>query len=382
MARQRSTAPGGSGHREQRRATVVDVAKHAGVSTATVSRVMNRNYPVAAATRERVEAAARELGYVANAHARALAGSSGRTVGIIVSELIDPFYAYIARGVEREATAGDRLCLVCCTQGDPQRELAFIELMHERRADAVVLVGGSVDDPDYRAELSRRAHELAADGAKLVLCGRPSLGAGVPTVDVEYDNEGGAFAITDHLITRGHRRILYLGGPPALSTARDRLAGHRRALELRGIDRVPELEQPGAFGRSFGYRRMSELLRGGPEFTAVFAANDIVAAGAAQALEEAGLRVPEDVSLVGYDDIPVAQELRPRLTTVRIPLEEMGRQAVRVALNGGDEDDWRAPTTGALRLGTHIVVRDSVAPPAAEPRGRGSSGSSGSRRQA
>lgn len=127
---------------------------------------------------------------------------------------------------------------------------------------------------------------------------------------------------------------------------------------------------------------MSELLRGGPEFTAVFAANDIVAAGAAQALEEAGLRVPEDVSLVGYDDIPVAQELRPRLTTVRIPLEEMGRQAVRVALNGGDEDDWRAPTTGALRLGTHIVVRDSVAPPAAEPRGRGSSGSSGSRRQA
>ncbi|MFD4975036.1 LacI family DNA-binding transcriptional regulator [Streptomyces sp. NPDC058424] len=378
MSQQSATAPGPDGHGErqgdrngQRRATVVDVAKRAGVSTATVSRVMNRNYPVSAATRERVEAAMRELGYVVNAHARALAGASGRTVGIIVSELIDPFYAYIARGVEREATDGDRLCLVCCTQGDPQRELAFIELMHERRADAVVLVGGSVEDRAYKAELARRARELDAGGSKLVLCGRPSLGDGVPTVGVEYDNEGGAFAITDHLITQGHERILYLGGPRGLSTARDRLAGHRRALELRGIARDPGLEQPGAFSRAFGYRRMAELLSGGPEFTAVFAANDIVAAGAAQALEEAGLRIPQDMSLVGYDDIPVAQELRPRLTTVRIPLEEMGRQAVRVALNGGDEDDWRAPTTGTLRLGTHIVVRESVAAPMSTPSGNG-----------
>ncbi|MFJ5156824.1 LacI family DNA-binding transcriptional regulator [Streptomyces sp. NPDC088353] len=378
MSQQSSTAPGPDGHGErqggrsgQRRATVVDVAKRAGVSTATVSRVMNRNYPVSAATRERVEAAMRELGYVVNAHARALAGASGRTVGIIVSELIDPFYAYIARGVEREATDGDRLCLVCCTQGDPKRELAFIELMHERRADAVVLVGGSVEDRAYKAELARRARELDAGGSKLVLCGRPSLGDDVPTVGVEYDNEGGAFAITDHLIRQGHERILYLGGPPGLSTARDRLAGHRRALELRGIARDPELEQPGAFSRAFGYRRMAELLRGGTQFTAVFAANDIVAAGAAQALEEEGVRIPQDVSLVGYDDIPVAQELRPRLTTVRIPLEEMGRQAVRVALNGGDEDDWRAPTTGTLRLGTHIVVRESVAAPMNTPSANG-----------
>lgn len=364
MPRQGSTANG-------RRATVVDVARLAGVSTATVSRVMNRNYPVAAATRERVEEAMRELGYVVNAHARALAGVSGRTVGIIISDVVDPFYAYIARGVEREATAGGRLCLVCSTQGDPQRELAFIELMHERRADAVILVGGSVADRDYRTELERRARELDAGGSKLVLCGRPSLGKDAPTVGVEYDNEGGAFAITDHLLTEGHERILYLGGPPGLSTTKERIAGHRRALEQRGLPRDPALVQPGAFSRQFGHRRMTELLRDGPEFTAVFAANDIVAAGAAQALEEAGMRVPEDVSLVGYDDVPVAQELRPRLTTVHIPLEEMGRQAVRVALAGGDEDDWRAPTTGTLRLGTHLVVRDSVAAPRGVRRRRG-----------
>ena len=355
MRRHSSAADG------QRRATVTDVARRAGVSTATVSRVLNRNYPVAEATRERVEAAMRELDYVVNAHARALAGVSNRTVGIIVNELVDPFYAYISRGVEREAALGGRLCLVCSTQGDPQRELAFIDLMHERRADAVVVVGGSLADRGYTAELARRAHDLDAGGSKLVLCGRPPLGEGVPTVSVEYDNEGGAFAITDHLLMQGHERILYLGGPTRLSTTRDRLAGHHRALELRGVAPDPDLVQPGAFSRGFGYRRMTELLRDGPGFTAVFAANDMVAAGAAQALEEAGVRVPDDMSLVGYDDIPVAQELRPRLTTVHVPLEELGRQAVRQAVDSGDEDEWREPATGALRLGTHIVVRDSVA---------------------
>ncbi|MEV6103734.1 LacI family DNA-binding transcriptional regulator [Streptomyces sp. NPDC051940] len=352
---------GSTGADGQRRATVTDVAKRAGVSTATVSRVLNRNYPVAGATRERVETAMRELGYVVNAHARALAGASGRTVGIIVTDVIDPFFAYIARGVEQQAAQGGRLCLVCCTHGDPKRELAYIDLMHERRADAVIVVGGSVADRTYTSELARRARELDAGGSKLVLCGRPSLGDRTPTVSVEYDNEGGAFAITDHLLTQGHERILYLGGPPGLSTTRDRLAGHRRALELRGVTPDPALEQPGAFSRAFGYRRLTELMRDGLEFTAVFAANDIVAAGALQALEEAGIRVPRDVSLVGYDDVPVAQELRPRLTTVHVPLEEMGRQAVRLAVPAEDEDEWREPLSGALRLGTHIVVRDSVA---------------------
>ncbi|WP_405783866.1 LacI family DNA-binding transcriptional regulator [Streptomyces sp. NBC_00859] len=362
MRRQTSAAD------SRRRATVTDVARLAGVSTATVSRVLNRNYPVAAATRERVEAAMRELGYVVNAHARALAGVSGRTVGIIVNEVIDPFYAYIARGVEREASLGGRLCLVCCTQGDHKRELAFIELMHERRADAVIVVGGSVADRAYTAELARKARDLDSGGSKLVLCGRPALGEQALSATVEYDNEGGSFAITDHLLTQGHERILYLGGPPGLSTTRDRLAGHRRALELRGVDRDPALEQLGSFGRAFGRRRMAELLREKHDFTAVFAANDNVAAGAAQALEEAGVKVPQDMSLVGYDDIPVAQELRPRLTTVHIPLEEMGRQAMRLAVPGGDEDEWREPSTGTVRLGTHLVVRDSVAPPPAGTR--------------
>lgn len=348
-----------------RRATVLDVAKAAGVSSATVSRVLNANYPVADATRARVHKAIDELGYVVNAHARALAGATGRTVGIIVNDVTDPFYAYISRGVERQASRSGRLCLVCSTQGEPAKELAFVDMLHERRADAVILVGGSHDDKGYAAELAARARSMAHDdGPTLVLCGRPSLGPDVPTAVVEYDNEGGGFALTDHLLSQEHRRILFLGGPPGLSTTRDRLAGHHRALRLRGIEPDPALQQTGAFNRRFGHERTRELLRAGrPAFTAVFGANDHVAAGAVQAIEEAGLRIPEDLSVAGYDNVPLARDLRPQLTTVHVPLEEMGAEAVRRVLSDPDEDS-NSPAPGrTVRLGTHVVVRDSVAPP-------------------
>ncbi|MEV4894477.1 LacI family DNA-binding transcriptional regulator, partial [Nonomuraea sp. NPDC055795] len=269
-------------------ATIADVARLAGVSSATVSRVINRNYPVAESTRARVEAAINELGYVANAHARALAGATNRTVGIIINDVIDPFYAFIARGVEREATAQGRLCIICCTQGSHEQELALIDLLHEQRADAVILVGGAYEDRAYATQVGRRARALHASGSTLVLCGRPSVGGDVPTKVVEYDNEGGAFAVTDHLITQGHRRILFLGGPALFSTTVARLAGHRRALELRGLDYADELVQTGPLSRRFGYERVRELLAEGADFTAIFAANDNVAAGAMQALEAGG----------------------------------------------------------------------------------------------
>ncbi|MFI6391164.1 LacI family DNA-binding transcriptional regulator [Nonomuraea sp. NPDC050547] len=357
-------------------ATIADVARLAGVSSATVSRVINRNYPVAESTRARVEAAINELGYVANAHARALAGATNRTVGIIINDVIDPFYAFIARGVEREATAQGRLCIICCTQGSHEQELALIDLLHEQRADAVILVGGAYEDRAYATQVGRRARALHASGSTLVLCGRPSVGGDVPTKVVEYDNEGGAFAVTDHLITQGHRQILFLGGPALFSTTVARLAGHRRALELRGLDYADELVQPGPLSRRFGYERVRELLAEGAGFTAIFAANDNVAAGAMQALEAAGLTVPGDMSVVGYDDVPLAQELRPRLTTVRIPLEEMGRQAVRLALGISDGSDYLSPVQTSTRVGTSIVVRESVgAPkPLAAPRGRKAAG--------
>ncbi|WP_196810970.1 LacI family DNA-binding transcriptional regulator [Arthrobacter sp. 35W] len=341
--------------------TITDVATSAGVSVATVSRALSGNYPVAAATRERVQHAVAALGYVANAHARALAGATTRTVGIIINDVADPFFAYIARGVERQASAEGRLCLIMATHGDKERELALVDLLREQRTDAVILVGGASDDPRYRKQMADRARALDADGSVLVLCGRPSLGPNVPTKTVGYDNEGGAFAMTDYLISQGHRRILYVGGPQNFSTTAARLAGFRRALAARGIEHDPALVHEGAFGRGFGYSRMKEILATSLDFTAVFAANDMVAAGVLQALEEQGLRVPEDVSLVGYDDVPLANELRPRLTTVHVPLEDMGRESVRLAL-ADSAHDTGASSDNTITVGTHIVLRNSVAP--------------------
>ena len=347
-----------------RRATLADVAALAKVSSATVSRALSGNYPVAEATRARIDAAVAELGYVVNAQARALAGQPTRTVGIVINEIVDHFYAFVARGVEQEAAASGRLCLVCCTHGDPRQELAFLDLLAEQRADAVILVGGTIAEKRHAAEIMARGKSLHDTGSLLIHCGRATPSDDIAAV--EYDNTGGAFAATDHLLTNGHERILYLGGPPKLSTSLDRLAGYRKALAGRGVEADPALIQLGAFGQRFGYERLKAILaEGTPSFTAVFAANDNTAVGAYQALLEAGLRIPEDVSVVGYDDIPAATLLRPALTTVNIPLEEMGRRAVRLAVSHGNEyGDAYAATSRNVRLGTHLVLRDSVAAPA------------------
>ncbi|BBH68431.1 LacI family transcriptional regulator [Actinoplanes sp. OR16] len=322
---------------------------------ATVSRVLADNYPTAPATRAKVMRAVRDLDYVVNVHARALAGISAKMVAVVVDAVTAPFYAHVAQGAEEQAAEDGRLCLICTTGGDPARELAIVKLMREQRADAVILVGSVVQSDDYRARMSQYAHALDAAGARLVLCGRPPLGPDTPALSSEYDNAGGAYAITSHLLSAGHQRILFLGSSPGGTTADARVDGYRRALADHRVPVDPGLEVPGGFGRPAGYRMMRDRLAAGPpDFTAVFAGDDSVAAGAWQALRENGLRVPGDISLVGYNDDPMAAELG--LTTVHIPALELGRAAVRQAIRGEGEAPART------MLGTHIVVRDSVRP--------------------
>ncbi|GAA1992095.1 LacI family DNA-binding transcriptional regulator [Catenulispora subtropica] len=360
-SRSRRPAPAGGG---PQRATVQDVAEAAGVSTATVSRVLNGNYPVAAETRRKVERAVRSLGYVVNAHARALAGSFTRTVGIIVADVVDPFFAHIAHGVTRQAAEDGKLCLVCSTYGVLGGELDLIDVLNEQRAEAVVVVGGGAYDPVYSRRLAERAKALNRAGSWLILCGRPPLAAGVPTGVIDYDNAGGAFAVTEYLLGLGHRRILYLGGPEELSTHHLRLEGFRKAHAARGLPVDERLIQRGAFSRRFGYERTAQLLESGEAggFTAVFGGNDNVAVGVLQAAREAGLQVPRDLSVVGYDDIPLASEVLPALTTVHLPLEQMGREAVRLAAVLRGEAEGSKDTR---HLGTHLVIRDSTGAPSA-----------------
>ena len=247
------------------------------------------------------------------------------------------------------------MCLLCTTHGDPERELAVVELMREQRAEAVILVGGAWDTPTYAERTAEFARALAKSGSRLVLCGRPAPEEGVPAAAVQYDNEGAAYATTSYLLANGHRRIAYVGRTIGLSTTDERVAGHRRALTDGGMDFDASLVRAGTFTRESGAALTDALVKEHPDVTAVFAATDVVAAGVLGALRRRGVRVPEDMSVVGFDDIPLASDLTPALTTVHVPQEQLGREAVRLALHGGAEE--------RVMLGTHLVIRDSVAPP-------------------
>jgi LacI family transcriptional regulator len=341
-----------------KRPSIKDVAARAGVSMATVSRVLSGDYPVAGETRARVQRAVRDLDYVVNAHARALHGATSKVVALVVAEVTTPFFARIAAGVEKQATEANRLCLVCTTHADPDRELDVVKLMREQRADAVILAGGVVENDDYRERMRRYAQGLEDAGSCLVLCARPSLGPDFPAITVEYENVGGAHGATTHLLTAGHRKILMIAGPVGLTTSDQRVEGYRTALGSYGQPIDPALINHGPWGRAEGYQRMRVLLESGPEFTAIFAGNDGVAAGAMAALREAGRRVPDDVSVVGYDDVPSAADFNPPLTTVRVPQEELGRTAVKLAMQRSGGVSGREH----VMLGTHVVVRGSVRP--------------------
>ncbi|MGC9539754.1 LacI family DNA-binding transcriptional regulator [Streptomyces sp. UG1] len=344
----------------EERVTIRDVAAQAGVSAATVSRVLSGKYRVPPETRSRVLRAVRTLDYVANVHARALVGGGRKLVAVILRQVTSPFYAQVAEGIEAEAAAQGWLCLVGATGGDPRRETEVIQLMREEGARVVILVGGIVEDAAYRKRVTRYAQTLDAAGSRLVLCGRPSPDPGLPALVVEFDNEAGARAATTHLLSAGHRRIVFLGGLPGNTAMDARVAGYRAALAAHGLPPEAAHVIDCGLGRTAGMRAMTALLADGPRFTAVFAGDDMVAAGALRAIADAGLSVPGDLSVVGYNDIPLAEDFGPPLTTVRTPAEELGRAAVDLALREPRE----LPGTCHV-LATHVVIRNSVGPPRA-----------------
>jgi LacI family transcriptional regulator len=267
-------------------------------------------------------------------------------------------FAYIGQGVEQQTTAEGRLCLVCTHNGDPDRELELIELMREQQAEAVVLVGGGVRTPANLERMTQLAHALDRTGSRLVLCGRPPIGPGVPSTVVEYDNEGGAFAAISYLISLGHREIAIIGvTQPDHTTTKARLDGYTRAHKAHGLAVAAERVLPGTFDRESGYQQTKALLDRGIPFTAIFAITDVVAGGVLFALRDAGLRVPEDVSVIGYDDIPLAADLTPGLSTVHLPHEELGRTAIRLALHRDEH-----ALDQHVVLGTHLVIRESTGP--------------------
>lgn len=355
------------------RATIRNVADTAGVSVASVSRVLSGTYPVSDDLRRRVVKAVRDLDYVTNAHARTLATTHGGTptVAILIDNITGSAFAHVAKGVEAAAAVRGWLSLVGTTGDDPERELALVNLMRQQGVSAVVLLGGAVDFDEYQLRMARFARSLDAGGSRLVLVGRPPLEGSVPATTVDYDNEGGAYAIASYLLAAGHRQVLALPGPADLTTAQARQRGFERAFQAYGLTIDAARVRHGEYDDAYGHHGVQTALRETPGFTAVLAGTDVVAAGAMQALRAAGLRVPQDVSIVGYDDIPLASHLTPQLTTVHVPYEEMGRVALR-AVADRQENARRALRQTSegdhFLLGTHVVVRNSVAPASADIR--------------
>ena len=340
--------------------TIHDVAAEAGVSIATVSRVIAGNYPVAKKTRERVEAAVSRLNYSANPNAQRLRGVDIAPVAVLLGSITGPSFAALAQGVETEARDRGRICLIGTTGGASERELALVELMRRQGVEAVILPGGSWADRAHHDSMAKLAKSLAKEGKHLVFCGPRTLDDhGDDAIDIRYDNEGGARTIAAHVVDKGHRNVLLMPGIPNGGTAFERLRGFRAALASGGAQEYGVIET--SFDREPAREALLAHLReivpvgSRPPFTAVLCGTDQVAMGVLDALHEHGLRCPEDVSITGYDDVPSARDLSPALTTIRVPYEELGALAVRHAL-----DDPRADA-GVLPV--ELIVRDSVAAP-------------------
>ena len=306
--------------RSDRRVTITDVAAAAGASRSTTSRALTGSGYVSPEVRERVRKAAKSLGYVPDAMARGLKRRSSSSLGLLVSDLSNTFYAQLAAGASRRAKELGWTTLLADTQGQPAEELAAAQAFLELRVAGVIVTPVSAAISGW----------LIKQGIPAVEVDRSFGAAGVDAVAV--DNFRGAQQATEHLIGLGHRRLGYIAGPQERTTTRHRLEGHRAALETHGIPVDDRLIVHGRYDRQSGYEATLELLRRDPSLTAVVAANDSVALGACAALREAGLRIPDDVSVAGFDDLPFGVDAVPSLTTVRLPLSDAGARAGRIAM--------------------------------------------------
>ena len=333
-------------------ASITEVARLAGVSIATASRVVSSaDYPVSAATRARVLDAARTLDYVPNALARGLLKSQIPVVAVIVHDITDPYFAEVVRGVEDAASPAGYLVITCSSERDTERETSYVRLLRSMRVAGVIFAASGLDDPESNHEIEKHLAAMRADGAAVVHLSPHALGP----ADVGVDNEAGMAGMVAALVGLGHRRIAFLAGPSSLFVARARLAGYRRGLVEAGIAFDERLVIHTSFDRDGGALAVDTLLDGSAPFTAILCANDPLAIGALARLAELAVDVPGHVSVAGFDDVPVAAITSPSLSTVRLPLREMGRlgfgEAVRL-LDGEELIRTVLPTELAMRQST------------------------------
>ncbi|WP_207731000.1 LacI family DNA-binding transcriptional regulator [Aestuariimicrobium ganziense] len=329
--------------------TLQQVAARAGVSLATASRAINGSArKVNPQMAERVLQAARELNYTVNAQAQAMVRGRSRVVGLVVGDIVDPYFSTIATGVMGLADQLGLLVTLAATERSPERECDQMRMFSSQRAQAVVIVGSRSTDPDTWTDLDKRIADYQHRGGRVVNVGQPVLQCDT----VAIANHGAGQEMARALMELGHTRFAVLAGSPDLMTARDRAEGFTQAVVAAGHPEPVSIE--GEFTRDGGYAAMSQLLDGDDEFTCVFAVADALAIGAMTACRERGLTIPDDLSVAGFDDILGLRDIHPGLTTYRLPLERVGLEALQLALRTPGEQWRQVPISG------EVVIREST----------------------
>lgn len=326
-------------------ATIRDVARRAQVSVASVSRVLNRLDNVSDETKARVIDAVRDLGYVPHAGARSLSLARTNAIGVVLPDFHGEFFSEIVRGMDREASRRGYMLLLSNVHHGSEQSANAMRAMRGR-VDGLVVLAPHLTEQELA--------EAIPAGSIAVLINTRSDAGGHP--GVRLDNEAGARAVADHLVSLGRKRILHIAGPEGNLDAQERTSAFERALQGKGVA-VQTIA--GDFAEESGEAAIEMMLRSGEAFDAVFAANDMMASGALQALNRAGIRVPQDVAVVGFDDVPLARHIR--LTTVRVRIAELGERAIDrlISILSGEEDKG-----GQEMHRPELVIRSTTDPEA------------------
>jgi LacI family transcriptional regulator len=303
------------------RVTIHDVAEQAGVSFQTVSRVINHRPDVAMETRLRVQTAIEELGYQPNAVARSLVNKRTNVLGLVTIDFEDYFFAGVCHGVQEEARRQGYLLMITSTDRSQELEREYVQRLHSQRVDGIIVIRDTLIQMEMAPMMDLNGLPVVVTSIRL---------EDEPAVLVDMDNENGGQQVAEHLIKCGHREFAIISAPPQYQVTQDRNKGFLTELLKHGLKVDPARIMFGDWHYEGGYQAAQKLLPFYPAFSAIFVQNDDMAIGAIRAIHEAGLRVPDDISLVGYDDVPVAAHLEIPLTTVCQPRHEMGAMIVRL----------------------------------------------------
>lgn len=328
--------------------TIKDIAKEADVSITTVSRVLNNKPDVSIDTRKKIEQVIEKLGYNPNTIARGLVTKKTYTIGLIIPDISNPFFPEVAHGIESKAKELGYSVIFYNTNNDKKAEKHAIELLKGKRVDGIIL--------SLSLENNKELHKLAAENFPVVELDRKVPDSSFPTVTI--NNEDSAFQATEHLIKLGHIRLAHITGDLGTQTGLDRLSGFQKALSKYGLKIEDRWLQEGNYSFESGYTGMKNLFKLEEVPTAVFAANDLMAIGAYQAVFERGLNIPDDISIIGLDDIEMSSIVRPGLTTMRFPKHKLGQKAAEILIKEIEDQDMNKQNDIILR--TRLILRGST----------------------